>query len=51
MEFKEEHVAFRKVMRDFADSEIAPYAREWDRTGRFPLATVATMAGDEYTGL
>lgn len=51
MEFKEEHVAFRKVMRDFADSEIAPYAREWDRTGTFPLDTVATMGDLGLFGL
>lgn len=43
MEFKEEHVAFRKVMREFADAEIAPHAREWDRTGMFPLSAVAKM--------
>lgn len=43
MEFKEEHLAFRKVMRDFADAEIAPYAREWDRDRRFPLDAVAKM--------
>ena len=51
MEFKEEHVAFRKVMREFADSEIAPYAREWDRTGTFPLDTVATMGDLGLFGL
>jgi butyryl-CoA dehydrogenase len=51
MEFKEEHVAFRKVMRDFADSEIAPYAREWDRTGTFPLDAVATMGDLGLFGL
>ena len=44
MEFKEEHVAFRKVMRDFAAAEIAPFAREWDRTKTFPLDAVAKMA-------
>ena len=43
MEFKEEHVAFRRVMREFADGEIAPQAREWDRTGSFPLDAVARM--------
>ena len=51
MEFKEEHVAFRKVMRDFADSEIAPHAREWDRTGSFPLDAVAKMADLGLFGL
>ena len=51
MEFTEEHVAFRKVMRDFAHSEVAPYAREWDRTGTFPLDTVATMGDLGLFGL
>ena len=51
MEFTEEHVAFRKVMRNFADSEVAPYAREWDRTGTFPLDTVATMGDLGLFGL
>jgi alkylation response protein AidB-like acyl-CoA dehydrogenase len=51
MEFKEEHVAFRKVMRDFADAEIAPYAREWDRTRTFPLEAVAKMGDLGLFGL
>lgn len=51
MEFKEEHVAFRKVMRDFADSEIAPHAREWDRARVFPLGAVAKMGDLGLFGL
>ena len=51
MEFKEEHAAFRKVMREFADSEIAPHAREWDRTGSFPLDAVAKMGDLGLFGL
>ena len=51
MEFKEEHVAFRKVMRDFAEAEIAPYAREWDRTMTFPLDAIAKMADLGLFGL
>lgn len=51
MEFKEEHVAFRTVMRDFADSEIAPHAREWDRAKTFPLDAVAKMADLGLFGL
>ncbi len=51
MEFKEEHVAFRKVMRDFADAEIAPHARVWDRTGTFPLEAVAKMGDLGLFGL
>jgi len=36
----EEHEAFRKVVREFAEAEIAPHAAEWDRTHRFPLDVV-----------
>ncbi len=51
MEFKEEHLAFRKVMRDFADAEIAPHAREWDRTKTFPLDAIAKMSDLGLFGL
>ncbi len=51
MEFKEEHVAFRRVMRDFADAEIAPHAREWDRSRSFPLEAVAKMGDLGLFGL
>ena len=51
MEFKEEHIAFRKVMREFADAEIAPYAREWDRTKTFPLDAIKKMADLGLFGL
>ena len=42
-EFNEEHQAFRKVVREFADAEIAPNAEEWDRTHEFPVDTVRKM--------
>jgi butyryl-CoA dehydrogenase len=42
-ESNEEHVAFRKVMREFADGEIAPFAEEWDRTHEFPVDAVRKM--------
>ncbi len=41
--FSEEHDAFRKVVRAFADAEIAPYAEEWDRTHEFPVDAVRKM--------
>ena len=40
-----EHEEFRRVVRDFAESEIAPHAEEWDRTGEFP-ADVVRHKGD-----
>lgn len=38
-----EHEAFRRVVREFAQAEIAPHAEEWDRTHTFPLETVEKM--------
>jgi short/branched chain acyl-CoA dehydrogenase len=34
---------FRKVVRDFAEREIAPYAEAWDRDHTFPVDTVLAM--------
>ena len=38
-----EQDAFRKVVRDFAESEVAPYAETWDREHIFPVDTVLAM--------
>lgn len=42
-ELSEEHRAFRKVVREFAEHEVAPYAEEWDRTHSFPVEIVHKM--------
>jgi short/branched chain acyl-CoA dehydrogenase len=42
-ELSEEHRAFRKVVREFAEQEIAPNAEEWDRTHTFPVDAVRKM--------
>ncbi|HQV56641.1 MAG TPA: acyl-CoA dehydrogenase family protein [Ilumatobacteraceae bacterium] len=42
-ELSEEHEAFRQVVADFADRQIAPYAAQWDRDRHFPLDVVAAM--------
>src|SRR5512147_3062124 len=34
--FTEDHQAFRRVVRDFCERELAPHAREWDERGEFP---------------
>ena len=34
--FTEEHQAFRRVVREFCEKELAPHAREWDEKGEFP---------------
>ena len=49
--FSEEHDAFRKVVREFADAEIAPNAEEWDRTHEFPTDTVRKMGDLGLFGL
>jgi butyryl-CoA dehydrogenase len=42
---------FRKVVRAFAESEIAPFAEEWDRTHTFPVDTVRVMGDLGLFGL
>ena len=42
-DLSDEQEAFRKVVRDFARSEIAPHAEQWDRDHVFPLETVKAM--------
>jgi short-chain 2-methylacyl-CoA dehydrogenase len=42
-ELSDEQEAFRKVVRDFAESEIAPHAEEWDRDHVFPVDVVRAM--------
>ncbi|MDX6233525.1 MAG: short-chain 2-methylacyl-CoA dehydrogenase [Nocardioidaceae bacterium] len=43
VELSEEQQAFRKVVRDFAEREIAPHAEAWDRDHTFPVDTVRAM--------
>ena len=47
----EEHEAFRRVVRAFAESEIAPYAEAWDQEHRFPLEVVRAMGDLGLFGL
>ncbi|MCB0971780.1 MAG: acyl-CoA dehydrogenase family protein, partial [Acidimicrobiales bacterium] len=42
-DFTDEQEQFRKVVRDFADAEIAPHAEAWDRDHTFPTDTVLAM--------
>ena len=42
-ELSGEHETFRKVVRDFAEREIAPHVGEWDREHRLPLDIVHAM--------
>ncbi len=43
LDFTPEQEAFRKVVREFAEQEIAPHAEAWDRDHHFPLDTVLAM--------
>jgi butyryl-CoA dehydrogenase len=43
LSFSDEQEQFRKVVRDFAEAEIAPHAEEWDRDHYFPVDTVQAM--------
>jgi alkylation response protein AidB-like acyl-CoA dehydrogenase len=42
-ELSEQQVAFRDLMRKFAHRSIAPVAREWELTGRYPTEIVDEM--------
>jgi butyryl-CoA dehydrogenase len=42
-ELTDEQDALRKVVRDFAESEIAPHAERWDREHVFPVEVVRGM--------
>jgi butyryl-CoA dehydrogenase len=46
-----EHVAFRKVVREFAEAEIAPHSADWDRDHHFPVEVVQKMGDLGLFGL
>lgn len=41
--FSDEHQALRAMVRGFAESQIAPYAADWDRDHHFPVDVVRAM--------
>jgi len=43
LDLSDEQESFRRVVREFAEAEIAPHAEEWDRTHAFPVDTVLAM--------
>src|SRR5256712_7866936 len=53
MEFdlSREHEMIRQTARDFAEKEIRPVAAHVDKTGEFPKATIAKMAGLGFLGM
>lgn len=42
--YEEKHAKWRKVVRDFVDKEIRPYANEWDEAQTFPVAELRKKA-------
>jgi alkylation response protein AidB-like acyl-CoA dehydrogenase len=51
LDLSEEQRALRDTLRAFAEAEIAPYAAEWDRTARFPAATIRKLGELGVMGL
>jgi alkylation response protein AidB-like acyl-CoA dehydrogenase len=49
--FTEEHNMMRRMVRDFAESEIAPLAADIDHQARFPHETFRKMAGLGLLGI
>jgi short/branched chain acyl-CoA dehydrogenase len=50
-ELSREHEEFRRVVRAFAEAEIAPYAAQWDRDHHFPVDVVRRMGDLGLFGL
>jgi len=59
MTLSREHESFRRTVREFAESEIAPHVGQWDRDHHFPVDAVRAMgklglfgitAPEEYGG-
>src|SRR3982751_477403 len=50
-ELSKEHEDFRRVVREFAQAEVAPHAAEWDEEHRFPVELVPRMGDLGLFGL
>jgi short-chain 2-methylacyl-CoA dehydrogenase len=50
-ELSEDHETFRKVVREFAESEIAPHVAQWDRDHHLPVELIAKMGDLGLFGL
>src|SRR5688572_14092469 len=43
-QLSEEQRSFQQLAREFADNEMAPFAKEWDEKLIFPIATLKKAA-------
>lgn len=50
-ELSEQHLALRRMVRDFAEKEIAPLAQKLDESGDFPYEVVRQMGELGFMGL
>ncbi|MEO7261949.1 MAG: acyl-CoA dehydrogenase family protein [Jatrophihabitantaceae bacterium] len=50
-ELSADHEVFRKVVRDFAESEVAPHVAKWDREHYFPVELIPKMGALGLFGL
>ena len=51
LDLTEEQKLLQRSVRDFADAEVKPLAKELDETGRFPLESVRKAAELGLTGI
>jgi alkylation response protein AidB-like acyl-CoA dehydrogenase len=51
LQLSDEHRMIRDMARDFANTEIAPIAAEYDETGEFPNETIAKMGAHGFMGI
>ena len=53
MDFRptEQQQVLRRAVREFAETEIRPFVREWDTVQAFPRALVAKMAALGLMGI
>ena len=47
----DEHEAFRAAIRNFAETEVKPYAIMWDKENTFPRQVVEKIAENGWMGL
>ena len=50
-ELSEDHELFRKVVREFAEAEVAPHIADWDRDHHFPVELIGKMGDLGLFGL